>query len=192
MLGGDQRRMRLAYSLMLTLPGTPVLYYGQEIGMGDDLSLEERHSVRTPMQWSDEKNGGFSSASRRALIWPVISGGEYGYERVNVVSQRRDSDSLLNWMERAIRMRKECPEFGWGEWRILETGDPTVFAHACQWLDGHVIAVHNFSDEARTITLKFKDLDASANANGAYCSARPGVVPRQRLWGLPYDPWKSG
>ncbi|MGH7962939.1 MAG: alpha-amylase family protein [Candidatus Binatia bacterium] len=156
-LGGDQRRLRLAYSLLLTLPGTPVLYYGQEIGMGDDLSLEERHSVRTPMQWSNEKNGGFSSAPREALIWPVISSGEYGYKRINVRSQRGDPDSLLNWMERTIRMRKECPEFGRGAWSIIATGNPAVFAHSCRWHDGRVIAVHNLSDEACTATLKWKD-----------------------------------
>jgi maltose alpha-D-glucosyltransferase / alpha-amylase len=158
---GDQRRLRMAYSLLLTLPGTPVLFYGEEIGMGDDLSLNERNSVRTPMQWSDAPQGGFSSAPRQAQIRPVISSGPYRYERVNMLGQRRDPDSLLNWMERAIRTRKECPEFGFGTWRILDTGDPVVFAHSCQWQGGAVLAVHNFADRPRSIALDLSDYDTT-------------------------------
>lgn len=161
MFDGDQRRLELAYSLMFTLPGTPVIRYGDEIGMGDDLSLEERTSVRTLMQWADEKNGDFSSASPDRLIRPIISGGPYGYERLNVTRQRRDPNSLLNWMERVIRMRKECPEIGWGTWHLMDTGDPAVFAHRCTWRDGLIIAVHNLSDEARTITLDVHEYQAT-------------------------------
>jgi maltose alpha-D-glucosyltransferase/alpha-amylase len=153
MVEGDMRRIQLAYSLMFTLPGTPVLFYGEEIGMGEDLSLDERNSTRTPMQWSDEYNGGFSDAPSDRLFRPVISEGEFSYHRVNVVDQRRDPKSLLNWMERAIRMRKECPEFGWGKWQILDTGNPQVFAHRCEWRGGVVIAFHNFSSQPCTVTL---------------------------------------
>jgi maltose alpha-D-glucosyltransferase/alpha-amylase len=128
--------------------------------MGDDLSLEERTSVRTLMQWSDEKNGDFSSAAPDQLIRPIISDGPYGYERVNVASQRRDANSLLNWMERAIRMRKECPEIGWGSWRLVDTGDPAVFAHSCAWRDGLIMAVHNLSDKVRTVCLDLQDYQA--------------------------------
>ena len=105
MLQGDRRRMELAYSLMLTLPGTVALHYGDEIGMGDDLSLPERNSVRTPMQWSTERHAGFTKADEPAL--PVISSGPYGFEAINVAQQRRDPNSFLNWTERMIRMRKE-------------------------------------------------------------------------------------
>jgi maltose alpha-D-glucosyltransferase/alpha-amylase len=156
MIDGDPRRLRLAYSLMLTMPGTPVLRYGEEIGMGDDLSLEERQSVRTPMQWSSEANAGFSTAPAEQLIRPVISGGKYGYENLNAIAQRRDPKSLLNWMERAIRMRRECPELGWGDWEIIATDNPGVFAHSCSWRDGTVLAVHNLSREACTVTLKWE------------------------------------
>lgn len=128
MLGGDQRRLEMAYSLLLTLPGTPVLFYGEEIGMGEDLSLDERNSVRTPMQWSDAPHGGFSSAPRRAQIRPAVSGGPYGYESVNMAGQRRAPDSLLNWMEPAIRTRKECPEFGRG---TLDIDGPTLILQRC-------------------------------------------------------------
>lgn len=156
----DPRRIRLVYSLLFTLPGTPVLFYGEEIGMGDNLALEERSSIRTPMQWSGEPNAGFSPAPASQLVRPVIQDDTYGYEQLNVIKQRRDPDSLLNWMERAIRMRKECPEFGWGDWSILETDHPAVLAHRCQWNDRTVIAVHNFSKDACTITLKLEE-DAS-------------------------------
>ena len=146
MLGGDARRLRMAYSLMFTLPGTPVLRYGEEIGMGDDLSLPERTSVRTAMQWNAGKNGGFSTAEPENLARPVIDEGDYGYEQVNVDRQQREPDSLLNWMERMIRTRKECPEFGWGAWDIIETDHPAVFAHACRYRGGTVVALHNLSD----------------------------------------------
>src|SRR6185295_11129074 len=97
MLDGDRRRLELAYSLLFTLPGTPVIRYGDELGMGDDLSLPERQCARTPMQWSDEPNGGFTK-SRPGV--PVISGGAFGYEHLNVAQQRRDPNSMLNWTER--------------------------------------------------------------------------------------------
>ena len=157
---GDARKLRLAHSLLLTLPGTPVLRYGEEIGMGDNLELNERNSVRTPMQWSGEPNGGFSTAPEEDLIRPLIKGEPYGFEQVNVADARLEPDSLLNWMERAVRTRRDLPEFGWGEARILDTGDPAVFAHLCTWRGGAVMAVHNFSEEARTVTLDLSEYDA--------------------------------
>ena len=157
---GDARKLRMAHSLLLTLPGTPVLRYGEEIGMGDDLSLDERNAVRTPMQWSGEPNGGFSTALEGDLIRPPIKGGPYGFENVNVADERLEPDSLLNWMERAIRARRDLPEFGWGETRILDVEDPAVFAHLCAWRGGAVLAVHNFSEEARAVTLDLSDYEA--------------------------------
>jgi maltose alpha-D-glucosyltransferase/alpha-amylase len=157
MLNGDLRRLELAYSLLFTLTGTPVLWYGEEIGMGEDLSLNERNSVRTPMQWSEAINGGFSTASPEQLIRPVINEGPFQYQNVNVAAQRRDPNLLLNWIERAIRLRKECSELGWGDWRILETDDPAVFAHSCQWQNRTILAVHNLSSKAREIKLDLRD-----------------------------------
>lgn len=157
MVQGDPRRVRLAYSLMFTMPGTPVLFYGEEIGLGDDLSQDERNSIRPPMQWSGEPNAGFSTAPPDQLFRPVISDDQFGYKQLNVIDQRRDPSSLLNWMERAIRMRKECPEFGWGDWQMIGTGHPCVFAHRCDWRDGSVMAVHNLSREACTVTLNLKE-----------------------------------
>lgn len=158
-MGGDRCRIELSYSLLFSLPGTPLLRYGEEIGMGDDLSLEGRTSVRTPMQWSNTSNGGFSTASPDNLTRPMIKGGEYGYERVNVATQQRDPTSLINWMERVIRTRKQYPEFGQGEWRIIDTNDPCIFAHQCEWQGKTVIALHNLSDKECTATLKLdKDI----------------------------------
>ena len=126
MLQGDRRRLELAYSLMMTLPGTPVIRYGDEIGMGDNLKLPERNCARTPMQWSTEPNAGFTKSDHPVL--PVISDGPYGFQHVNVADQRRDPNSLLNWMERIIRMRKEVPEIGWGDFSFVATGTPEVLA----------------------------------------------------------------
>ncbi|UNU27098.1 alpha-amylase family protein [Microcoleus vaginatus] len=154
MMGGSRRRIELVYSLLFTLPGTPMLRYGEEIGMGDDLSLEGRGSVRTVMQWSDAANGGFSTAATDALARPAIAKGEYGYKQVNVVAAQRDPASLINWMERAIAIRKQCPELGRGKWHILETDSPSVLAHCCEWQGRTVIAVHNLADKPCTATLK--------------------------------------
>jgi maltose alpha-D-glucosyltransferase/alpha-amylase len=143
MLGDDRRRLELAYSLMLTLPGTPVLRYGDEIAMGDDLSLPERNCARTPMQWSDEPHGGFTKSDQP--VAPVISGGAYGFEHVNVAAQRRDPDSLLNWMERVCRMRKEVPEIGWGDFRVLPHADNAVLAMRYDWRNNAVLLVHSLA-----------------------------------------------
>jgi len=166
MLGGDRRRIELVYSLLLTLPGTPLLRYGCEIGMGDDLSLQGRSSVRTPMQWSTAANGGFSTAAADALVRPVISEGAYSYQRVNVADQQRQPDSLINWMEHAIRLRKQCPEFGSGTWEILETDEPCVFAHCCRGQGTAVVALHNLADRACLATLQAKQLQPLVDVLG--------------------------
>src|SRR3954451_21447748 len=112
MLSGDRRRLELAYSLQFSLRGTPVLRYGEEIGMGDDLSLEGRDAIRTPMQWSLLPNGGFSTAKPADLLRPVFSDGDFGYQKVNVTAQRHSTTSLLSWFERMIRTLREAPEVG--------------------------------------------------------------------------------
>ena len=149
MLQGDRRRLELAYSLMMTLPGTPVIRYGDEIGMGDDLRLPEREPARTPMQWSTEPHGGFTKNDRP--VSPVITGGPYGFEHVNVADQRRDPNSFLNWMERIIRMRKEVPEIGWGDFVVLRTGSAEVLAMRYDWRNNSVLLVHNLSAIPREV-----------------------------------------
>ncbi len=150
MLEGDRRRMELAYSLMFTLPGTPVLRYGDEIGMGDDLTLPERQCARTPMQWSTEPNAGFTKSRRPVL--PVIRGGAFGYEHVNAAQQRRDPNSMLNWTERIIRMRKEVPEVGWGDFVVVDTRDPSVLAIRYDWRNNSVLFVHNLDSRPREVS----------------------------------------
>ncbi len=155
MLRNDRRRLELAYSLLFSLPGTPVLGYGDEIGMGDDLSLPERNCARTPMQWSTEPNGGFTTGRKPVL--PVISAGPYGYEQINVAAQRRDPNSLLNWLERIIRMRGEVPEIGWGDCTVLPSGSDSVLVLRYDWRNNGVLVVHNFAGEPVEIVVQLDD-----------------------------------
>ncbi|MEW9855997.1 alpha-amylase family protein [Novosphingobium sp. M1R2S20] len=150
MLDAERTRMELAYSLMLTLPGTPVLRYGDEIGMGDDLTRPERDAVRTPMQWSDGPNGGFSLSPEPCN--PPISTGPYGFEKVNVAKQRSDRDSFLNWTERSIRLRKELPEVGRGRCTVLDSPDTTL-ALRFDWEGLGSIFIHNLAEEAAEFSL---------------------------------------
>jgi maltose alpha-D-glucosyltransferase/alpha-amylase len=160
MLGGDRRRIELAFSLLFTLPGAPLLVYGDEIGMGEDLSLPERQAVRTVMQWTDGRNAGFSAADGEKLVMPAISRGKFAYPKVNVAAQEHDPESLLSWVQRAIRTRKQTPEFGWGKYRVLETRDPAVFAHRCDWGENTVIAVHNLGPKPASATLDLSEDEA--------------------------------
>jgi maltose alpha-D-glucosyltransferase/alpha-amylase len=151
MLDNDRRKLELAFSLLFTLPGTPMLQFGDEIGLGDDLSLPERECARTPMQWSSEPHGGFTTGKRPVL--PVISDPIYGYQRVNVEAQRRDPHSMLNWMERKIRMRRECPEISWGDWNILKTDQPGVLVMRYEWDDHTLVTLHNFAGKPCAVVL---------------------------------------
>ncbi|MGY1807844.1 alpha-amylase family protein [Blastococcus sp. SYSU D00669] len=160
MLDGDPRRIRLVYSLLFSLPGTPVLFYGEEIGMGENLDVEGRNAVRTPMQWTSGANGGFSTAGARTLTAPVVTGG-FAPEHVNVADQRRDPDSLLSFVKLLVRRYRECPELGWGEFELLDQPHPEVLAHLCRWDDGSMVAVHNLGAEPRTVPLVLDGCDAS-------------------------------
>ncbi|NJB85745.1 maltose alpha-D-glucosyltransferase/alpha-amylase [Lewinella marina] len=150
---GERARIELAYSLVFALPGTPVLRYGDEIGMGDDLSLKERDAVRTPMQWSDETNAGFSAAAGKDLVHPVIDEGPYHYQALNVERQAREPNSLLSWTKRMVRLRKECPEIGYGDWKILDVGHKSVLAMSYCYRDVEVVTAHNFLSSPVVIDL---------------------------------------
>ena len=152
MLGNDRRRIQLAFSLLFSLPGTPMMQYGDEIGMGEDLSLPERECARTPMQWTGERNGGFSLA--RNTVRPVIDDDVFGYERVNVADQRRDTESLLNWTERLVRMRTECPEISWGDYAVLPTSAPDVLALRYDWRGTSLVTLANFGDRRRQVRFR--------------------------------------
>ena len=149
---GDRRRLELAFSLLFSLPGTPMMQYGDEIGMGDDLRLPERECARTPMQWTSERHGGFSRA--RSVVRPVITDRVYGYKARNANDQRRDRNSILNWTERMIRARKECPEISWGDFEVLRTNAPEVLAIRYDWRSTSLVTLHNFSASTRRVRVK--------------------------------------
>lgn len=187
MLSGERRHIELAYSLMLTLPGTPVFRYGDEIGMGDNLSLPERNCARTPMQWSMEPQAGFTKSEQPIL--PVISHGPYGYQHVNVAQQRRDPNSLLNWMERMIRMRKEVPEIGWGDFKFIDVGFPHVLVMRYEWRDNAVLMLHNLSPEPVEVHFKLPRTDDPKSVLINLLSedhSRPGKTDKHSILLEPY------
>ncbi|WP_028281083.1 alpha-amylase family protein [Arthrobacter sp. H5] len=158
MLDGDPQRIRMVYSLLFSLPGTPVLFYGEEIGMGENLDIDGRMAVRTPMQWTDGESAGFSSAKPRKLIAPLVSG-EFGPDNVNVTSARRDPDSLLSFMGTLIRRYRECPELGWGEFSLIKQPNNAVLAHRCVWEGNSIFLAHNFGSEPATVKVETNDDD---------------------------------
>ncbi len=147
MLDGDLARMKMVYSLLFALPGTPVMFYGEEIGMGENLAIEGRFAVRTPMQWTPEPSGGFSTADPETFPAPVTDG-RFGPKQVNVQDQRRDPESLLNWIRRLVDGYRDCPELAWGASTVLDPGTEarSVLAHQCMADGRTVLALHNFAD----------------------------------------------
>ena len=157
MLDGDPRHVRMVYSLLFSLPGTPVLFYGEEIGMGENLAAEGRLAVRTPMQWNDGRNGGFSRAAPSRLPGPVVQDG-YAPVHVNVAAQRRDPDSLLTFVTTLAHRYRECPELGWArEVEILDQPHAAVLAHRATWGDGSMVVLHNFAPRNVTVPLTLPD-----------------------------------
>ncbi len=153
MLDGDPRRIRMVYSLLFALPGTPTLFYGEEIGMGENLDAPGRLAVRTPMQWSAGRNGGFSTAPARRLPGPVTTG-PFGPEFVNVAAQRRDEESLLGFVALLVRRYRECPELGWAAVHVLDQPRDAVVA-LCSRVDaGTVVTLHNLGPEALRVPLR--------------------------------------
>jgi trehalose synthase len=151
MLDGDPDRLRMAWSLLFSLPGTPVVFSGDEIGMGENLKIEDRYAVRVPMQWSAERHGGFTTADTPVRPPP---GGRFGPEHVNVADQRADPGSLLHFMQHLILRRRERPELGWGSVTLLETASPALLAHRSEWNGGAVVAVHNLGEAPASATLE--------------------------------------
>ncbi|MCX4919373.1 alpha-amylase family protein [Streptomyces sp. NBC_00687] len=156
MVDGDRRRVELAYSLLFTLPGTPVLFYGEEIGMGENLSAEGRQAVRTPMQWTPETGAGFSTADPEKFPNPLADGA-FTPRKVNVYDQSRDPGSLLSRIRLFVERYREAPELAWGEYRVLDTGERAVLAHLSHTTDGSVLALHNFSGHIVTARLRVPD-----------------------------------
>lgn len=146
----------MIYSLLFSLPGTPALYYGEEIGMGEDLEADHRMAVRTPMQWTPGHNGGFSPVDPENLTRPLVSG-EFGPGNVNVSDARKDPGSLLNFITALTRRYRECIELAWGSFEVLDHPVGQVLVHRCTWEDSAVIAVHNLGPMHATLPLHLQD-----------------------------------
>ena len=150
MFQGDPRRLKMAYALLFALPGTPVLLYGEEVGLAENLDLPGREAVRSPMQWSGEKNGGFSAAKPSQLTRGVTQG-SFGPEHVNVAAARRQPESLLHHISQLSKWYRESPELGWGQYEILDTGESAVFAHRTTWETRSMVLLHNLAPESATV-----------------------------------------
>jgi len=172
LLERDRRRIELMNSLLLSMPGTPVLYYGDEIGMGDNIHLGDRDGVRTPMQWTPDRNGGFSRADPERLSLPMLMGPLYGYEALNVEAQQRDAHSLLNWTRRMLAKRQQAGVFGRGTLRFLFPGNRKVLAYLREHEEAALLCVANLSNASQPVEL---DL--------AFLAAR---VPVELLGGTPF------
>lgn len=157
LLRNDRRRIELLNAILFSLPGTPVLYYGDEIGMGDNIYLGDRNGVRTPMQWSDDRNAGFSRASSQRLYLPVIVDSEYHYEAINVETQQNNPSSLLWWTKRLIALRKRHPAFGRGDLHILAPENPKVLAYVRQTASECLLIVANLSRFVQNVRLDLND-----------------------------------
>jgi len=174
LLQRDRRRIELMNGLLLSMPGTPVIYYGDEIGMGDNIFLRDRDGVRTPMQWSPDRNGGFSRADPASLVLPPLQDPLYGFQAVNVEMQARDPHSLLNWMRRMLAVRKRSQAFGRGGMRLLYPANRKVLAYVREYEEDTILCVFNLSRSAQAV-----ELDLSSMA---------GRVPVEMLGGTSFPP----
>ncbi|GGM43463.1 alpha-amylase family protein [Haloarcula argentinensis] len=179
LFGHDHDRITMVHSLLFAYPGTPVVLSGDEIGMGSDLWLDERESVRTPMQWDDTENGGFSTADREDCYNPPVAGKEYSFEHINVADQQGDPDSLLSHIQRIIAARKHNPELSDGDLHLAESGHRDVLVHRVDTDDIAFIFAHNFADESRESVLQWEvpDSDTSKElGDGGYHIEDGGVT----------------
>ncbi|MDQ3540711.1 MAG: alpha-amylase family protein [Chloroflexota bacterium] len=160
MLAGDQKRLHMAYSLLFGLPGAPMLFYGEEIGMSEQLALPGRMSVRSPMQWSSYDDSGFSHADPATCVRPIVAEGDYGFDKVSVGAQRSDGDSLLNWLATLIRVRRECWEIGTGQASPLKLGNDAVLGMRYDVDDSSIVVLNNLSSTRQTVSLELTEAEA--------------------------------
>jgi maltose alpha-D-glucosyltransferase / alpha-amylase len=159
LLDNGRDEIELMHAILFSLPGSPVLYYGDEIGMGDNVFLGDRDGVRTPMHWTGDRNGGFSTADFAQLYLPPLMDPVYGYAAVNVEAQLRTPTSLLRWLHRFVELRKQHPVFGLGTYEPLEPSNPRVFAHVRRWEEEIVLCVHNLARTAQAAELDLAEFD---------------------------------
>ncbi len=153
LLDNSRRRIELLNSMLFSLPGTPILYYGDEIGMGDNVNLKDRDGVRTPMQWNSGYNAGFSEAAPDDLFYPLIDDPVFTYKGINVEAQQSSSSSLLNWMKGMIKVRKENPVFGAGTCQFLTSSNSKVLAYIRSYENSHILVVNNLSSHVQPCQL---------------------------------------
>ncbi|MCL5671077.1 MAG: alpha-glucosidase C-terminal domain-containing protein, partial [Acidobacteria bacterium] len=156
LLDNDRRRVELMTAMLMSLPGTPIIYYGDEIGMGDNIYLGDRKGVRTPMQWNGGWNEVVDYQNPEQLFSPLISNPVYGYQAINVLSQQRFEHSLLSWMRRVLRLRKSSPVFGRGTIEFLNPANHRVLAYVRQWGNNRVLVVNNLSSAAQAAELDLR------------------------------------
>jgi maltose alpha-D-glucosyltransferase / alpha-amylase len=159
LLDNGRDEVELMHAILFSLPGSPVLYYGDEIGMGDNVFLGDRDGVRTPMHWTGDRNGGFSTADFAQLYLPPLMDPVYGYAAVNVEAQLRTPTSLLRWLHRFVELRKQHPVFGLGTYEPLEPSNPRIFAHVRRWEEEIVLCVHNLARSAQAAELDLAEFD---------------------------------
>jgi len=159
LVDNNRRRIELLNSLLLSFPGTPIMYYGDEIGMGDNIYLGDRNGVRTPMQWSGDRNAGFSRANPARLYSPVIMDAVWGYEAINVEAQQSDTSSLLNWMRNMIALRKLFQVFGRGTQRFLDPSNRKILAYIREFDGEQVLCVANLSRFWQPVQLDLSGLE---------------------------------
>ncbi len=153
LLDNDRRRIELMNGMLMSLPGTPIIYYGDEIGMGDNINLGDRNGVRTPMQWNGGWNAGFSEAQPEQLYAPLIQDPVYGYPAVNVLSQKQTEHSLLNWITRILAVRKTSAVFGSGSIEFLYPANHRILAYVRQLNSETILVVNNLSNAAQAVEL---------------------------------------
>ena len=153
LLENSRDQAELFHAMLFSLPGTPIVYYGDEIGMGDNIYLGDRDGVRTPMQWNSDRNAGFSTADFAQLYLPVLLDPVYGYQALNVEAAMRDQHSFLHWFRRLLEVRKHHPVFGLGSFQALHPGNPAIFAYVRTYGDDVVLCVNNLSSRAQAAEL---------------------------------------
>jgi maltose alpha-D-glucosyltransferase/alpha-amylase len=159
LLDNGRDEIELLHAILFSLPGAPVLYYGDEIGMGDNVYLGDRDGVRTPMQWTGDRNGGFSRADFAQLYLPPLMDPVYGFQAVNIEAQLRTPTSLLRWVHRFIALRKEHPVFGLGSYEPLRPENPRIFAHVRRYEEDVVLCVHNLARSAQAVELDLAEFE---------------------------------
>ena len=181
LLDGGRDEIELMHAIMFSLPGSPVLYYGDEISMGDNVYLGDRDGVRTPMQWTGDRNGGFSRADFAQLYAPPLMDPVYGFQAVNVEAQLRTPTSLLRWLRRFIALRQEHPVFGLGTYEPLEPSNNKIFAHLRTYEDDVMLCVHNLARSAQAVELDLSAYEGRTPGRGL----RPLALPEDRRAAVP-------